>query len=116
MVCVIIKNMITDKNIEIAKQIITAEVEKAGYKVDRIVLFGSRAKGTFRKDSDYDFFIILKENISHKKESDLLLEIRRKMAKFKISNDTLIDSINELKENNNVGNIAYYALKYGVII
>ena len=105
-----------DKNIEIAKKIITEEVEKAGYNVVNIILFGSRARGDFREYSDYDFFVVLKEDIERRDESDLLLKIRRKLAKSRIRNDTLINSINELQESNNVGNIAYYALKYGVVV
>ena len=102
--------------INTAKRIITEEVEKAGYHVDKIILFGSRAKGNFREDSDYDFFVVLKQDISRKNESNLLLKIRRKLAQFKIDNDTLISSLSEIKENNNVGDITYYALKYGVAI
>ncbi len=37
---------------ERAKAIIPEEVERAGCKVKRILLFGSRATGTFRRDSD----------------------------------------------------------------
>ena len=107
---------IIDKNIEIAKKIIIEEVEKAGYNVVNIILFGSRARGDFREYSDYDFFVVLKEDIERRDESDLLLKIRRKLAKSRIRNDTLINSINELQESNNVGNIAYYALKYGVVV
>ncbi|MDA8053922.1 MAG: nucleotidyltransferase domain-containing protein [Deltaproteobacteria bacterium] len=105
-----------DKNTLIAKKIITEEVEHAGYKVDRIILFGSRARGDFKKDSDYDFLIVLKQNISHNDESALLLKIRRQMAKLKIDNDTLISSSDRLQEDNNVGNITYYALKHGVSV
>ena len=54
---------IADKNVDIAKKIITEEVEKAGYQVDRIILFGSRVRGDYKEDSDYDLFIILKQNI-----------------------------------------------------
>ncbi|MDA8053632.1 MAG: nucleotidyltransferase domain-containing protein [Deltaproteobacteria bacterium] len=105
-----------DKNIETAKKIITEEVEHAGYKVDRIILFGSRARGDYEKGSDYDFLIVLKQNISHNDESALLLKIRRQMAKLKIDNDTLISSSDRLQEDNNVGNITYYALKHGVSV
>ena len=39
--------------IEIAKKIITEEVEKTGYQVDRIILFGFRARGDYNEGSDY---------------------------------------------------------------
>ena len=46
---------ILDNNTLIAKKSITEEVEKAGYKVDRIILFGSRARGDYNMTSDRDF-------------------------------------------------------------
>ena len=35
-----------------AKKIITEKVEKYGYKVESVYLFGSRARGDFNEDSD----------------------------------------------------------------
>ena len=107
---------IIDKNINIAKKIITEEVKKAGYQVERIILFGSRAKGDYNENSDYDFFVVLEQGASHKDESNMLLKIRRKMAKLKIDNDIIISSSGEIKKDNNVGNITYYALKYGIAV
>ncbi len=37
------------------KRIIQEEVEGAGYRVRRLLLFGSRARGEARPDSDWDF-------------------------------------------------------------
>ena len=107
---------ILDKNIEIAKKIITSEVEKAGYQVDRIILFGSRAKGNFSKDSDYDFFVLTKQDMLHEDENYLLSKLDRLLAELKIDNDIILTSVNKLKKDNNVGNIAYYALKHGVAV
>jgi len=45
--------MITNKAIEIIRE----EIEERGMKVLKIILFGSRAKGTFREDSDWDILI-----------------------------------------------------------
>jgi predicted nucleotidyltransferase len=39
-----------------AKAIIDEVMEGAGYRVLRILLFGSRARGDARPDSDWDFF------------------------------------------------------------
>lgn len=99
-----------------AKQIITEEVEKAGYKVDRIILFGSRARGDFKENSDYDFFVMINQNISYRDRDNIITKIKRIMARLDIDSDIFITSSNEIKENNNVGNITYYALKYGLNI
>ncbi|MHB1680324.1 MAG: nucleotidyltransferase domain-containing protein [bacterium] len=103
-----------DNILNTAKRIITEEIEKAGYKVEDIYLFGSRARGDYKDDSDWDFFVIVDKDISAEDESRILLNCRRLMAKLNISNDIIISSKIELNENNNVGNITYYALKYGV--
>jgi len=42
------------------KHIILKELNEKGGSNARIILFGSRAKGDFKKGSDWDFLIILK--------------------------------------------------------
>jgi hypothetical protein len=41
-----------------AKRLISEVVAQADYKVQRILLFGSRARGEALPDSDWDFFVI----------------------------------------------------------
>ena len=46
----------TDKKVEsFAKRI------KNKFNIDKIIFFGSRAKGTHKKDSDYDFILVSKD-------------------------------------------------------
>lgn len=107
----------TNNILNTAKQIITEEIEKAGYKVETIYLFGSRARGDYQKDSDWDFFVAIDRDIIYKTKRNIIAQIQRQLAmKNKTSNDIIINSKNELKKNNNIGNITYYALKYGVSI
>lgn len=35
--------------------------ERLGFRVERVVLFGSRARGDFRDDSDYDVAVFLRD-------------------------------------------------------
>ncbi len=99
-----------------SKKIITEGIEKAGYKVEAIYLFGSRARGDYKEDSDWDFFVVINKDISFKDERHIIAKLQRIMAELNISNDIIVNSKNELNKNNNVGNITYYALKYGVMI
>ena len=46
-----------------------------GERIERVVLFGSRARGDARPDSDYDIAVFLKDFISFGKESGLVAEI-----------------------------------------
>ncbi len=106
-----------EKEVEIAKRVIIEEVERAGYKVLKIFLFGSRAKGTFNKESDWDFYVIVDEDIDFKRKWEIISKIKRRLAELKIPNDIIINSIEWVnKYQNDVGRITYYALKEGVEI
>ena len=53
--------MVMDKTLEKIRDVIVETVHP-----DKIILFGSRARGTNREDSDYDVFI-LKEGITNER-------------------------------------------------
>ena len=106
-----------DKDLILAKKIIKEEVEKAGFNVVKIILFGSRARGEYKKDSDYDFFVVIDSDIEYKKKWEIILNIKRKLAKKKIPNDIIIKSKREEElQKNDVGAITYYALRDGILI
>ncbi|MEG8946759.1 nucleotidyltransferase domain-containing protein [Rosettibacter firmus] len=46
-----------------------------GYTLDSIFLFGSRARGDFEKESDYDILIIIKDNIDIKQKREIWLKV-----------------------------------------
>jgi predicted nucleotidyltransferase len=97
---------------EKAIQIIKETIENRGIKVLKIILFGSRAKGTAREDSDWDFFVIIDKKLSFNEKWDIIDEIKIKLAKLKIPNDILLKSEDEVEESkDDVGRITYYVLK-----
>lgn len=100
---------------EIAVNIIKEELKKRGIKVVKILLFGSRARGDFKADSDWDFYIIVDREMSRKEKWDTILHIKRQLAKLKIPNDIIINSLTEMeKKQNDVGYLSYYAIREGV--
>ncbi len=61
-----------------------------GARIERVVLFGSRARGDARPDSDYDIAIFLRGLANRDREVDLLAELQdRVMA----DTDPFIDAI-----------------------
>ncbi len=81
---------------------------------DKIILFGSRAKGTAHKDSDYDLLVI-KSNIENKRE--LNKKLYRNMLGTNASVDIILETP-EMIENckDYVGFIYKFALNEGKIV
>ena len=81
---------------------------------DKIILFGSRAKGEEREDSDYDILVI-KSGIKNKRE------ISRKIYRNMLGTNASVDILVELPEiiekyKDSVGYIYKQILKEGKII
>lgn len=98
-----------------AIEIIREEIERRNVHIVEIFLFGSRARGDFDINSDWDFLVIVGDNLEREARWDIILSIKRRLAKLKIPNDILITSVDEVKDKaKDVGDIIYYALKEGI--
>lgn len=106
-----------ERTIKIAKKIITEEIEKAGFHVIKIMLFGSRAKGNYTEESDWDFLVILNRDITFRELKKLTGRIQLKLAELNLPNDLILRGINQFENSKKiVGNISYYAEKEGIVI
>jgi predicted nucleotidyltransferase len=108
-----------EKNREGIVQSAIKTIEEAigskGLKVKKIMLFGSRARGNPREDSDWDFFVIVDKKLGFNEKWDIIDEIKIKLAKLKIPNDIILKSEDEVEESkDDIGRITYYALKEGI--
>lgn len=105
------------KEIEIAKAIITTEIEKVGLKVIKIILFGSRARGDFNKDSDWDLLVIVDKDIEPYQKRRIIGEIYRALAKLENSYEIIITSQADFEKRKKViGYISYEANREGIVI
>jgi predicted nucleotidyltransferase len=106
-----------DRRAKLAKEVITAELEKAGFKVRKIILFGSRAREDWRDDSDWDFFVLIDREIDFPHKRKICTRIRRKLIKLDISADIILQSeaTANLREGN-VGYLTYYVTREGKIL
>lgn len=103
--------------IKVAKEIINKVLEKEDIKVSKIILFGSRAKGDYNKDSDFDILIIIDKELEFNKIKEIVGKIQLKLAEKKIPNDIILRSVKQFnKAKKVIGNISYYAEKEGIII
>ena len=102
-----------------SKKIIKATVEKIsrklGLKVEEVILFGSRARGNFREDSDWDVLVVLSESVPRKTELEAYKLIHRELLFKGIKADILFISKGDLeKVKEDKGFIYHYALREGV--
>ncbi|PKP60831.1 MAG: hypothetical protein CVT88_01755 [Candidatus Altiarchaeales archaeon HGW-Altiarchaeales-1] len=98
---------------------IKAEILKClnemGTNVKNILLFGSRATGKYDKYSDWDFLIVVKENMTLTRKREVAHKIRKRLAEFYMPCDVLVRSEKEVEERKNViGSIIKSVIKESV--
>jgi predicted nucleotidyltransferase len=101
-----------------AIQIIKEEIESRGLTALKIILFGSRARGDFKEDSDWDIFVIIKEDITFKQKREILSNIYKKLAKKgNKSFEIVLTSEGKFKSAREyVGTLSYEVDKEGILI
>ncbi len=82
-----------------------------------ILLFGSRARNDYTKDSDFDFLIITEKEFSIAEKREYKAKIRKMLAQQKIPADILIQSQKEIETKKKItGHIIKQVLKEGIKI
>ena len=93
------------------------EIIKSQIPDSRIVLFGSRARGDFNSQSDYDILLILPHQIDLKSKMKLSTKIKNVLLEYDILADVIVQSSDEVeKKKNFIGNVVREAMKEGVEI
>ncbi|PMP66018.1 MAG: nucleotidyltransferase domain-containing protein [Thermodesulfobacterium geofontis] len=102
---------------EIIKEVIERIFKSANVEIDKIILFGSRARGDYKKYSDWDLLIVTKEELSRKERQRLAYLIRKELAEHFIDGDVIIKSEKEVEKRKDiVGSIIKSAMKEGVTL
>lgn len=84
------------------------------FKPERVILFGSQARGAGTKYSDIDFLVVL-SSVSNNREA--AIQIRRALAKFPVAKDIIVTTPEEIKRRGSlVGSVLRSALKEGKVI
>ncbi len=99
------------------KQVITEEVERSGGRVKQVLLFGSRATGTSRPGSDWDFYVIIEPNLELRLREAIASRIRFRLAQENVFADVFVQSAEVVNQRKgDTGYMTYYVLKEGVPI
>jgi predicted nucleotidyltransferase len=75
-------------------------------KYSKILLFGSRARGDFREESDWDFLIVLKKTLDAKTKKELWFDVYKKLHEFYpfISFDIVLKDTESFEEEKTIAN------------
>jgi len=94
-----------------------AEIKKrllSKFDIEKIILFGSQARGTANKHSDVDLLLI--GDVKYDRYQ-MMTDILRSLGKMKYAFDVVILTADEFREHKDIpGTVARYAFKEGKII
>lgn len=83
--------------------------------VEQIYLFGSRAQGTARPDSDWDVYVLMKDDMTFADRRRLTTEIKRELARQRIPNDVILKSNKQFQASKSYpGHLAYTVAQEGI--
>ena len=103
-----------EDKLKFIKEVILNTAKKHNIEIDKIILFGSRARGNHREDSDWDILIVTEEKLDTRRKITFWYEIYKRID---LPVDIIIVSENTLKKfGKDVGFIYKYALEEGITI
>lgn len=105
-----------DDKLNKIREIIHEEVSKAGYSVSRILLFGSRARGDARPDSDWDLYVIIEGDPGFRVRNDIASNICWRLIREQgLVADVFVQAESTAQAHSeDTGRLTYYVLKEGV--
>jgi predicted nucleotidyltransferase len=92
------KQIQTDVNMDkkFIKELIMKSLEMFNISIFNIILFGSRVRNNFTEDSDWDFLIIINNDITRNEKKEISHQIRKDLAAYDLLCDVLIKSKKEV--------------------
>ncbi len=111
------KPAVDRETLKLIKQAVLEEAEKQGVKVERVILFGSRARGDYREDSDYDILVIVKGELDRTSRRKLARRIRlRLLEELNAPADIIITTTTKWKTyQDEIGHLYYDAKREGIL-
>ncbi len=106
-----------DEKLKEIKEQIIKSLDEMGISYESIILFGSRARGDYNEDSDYDILIVTKETFPFKEKIRISEAVRDYVVKLHIPSDVMIRSHNEIEYfRNKIGSVVGEAMQEGIIL
>lgn len=105
-----------ETDLALAHQLKELILQADGERVRKIILFGSRARGDARADSDFDLLVVLRDLRPEEKHGETLA-LYRALECVSVAVEPWVMSEDEFEETKGViGGLAYPASKEGVLL
>ena len=99
------------------KEQIMKSLDEMGISSESIILFGSRARGDYNEDSDYDILIVTEETFPFKEKIRISEAVRDWVVKLHIPSDIIIRSCEEINYfRDKIGSVIREALREGIVL
>jgi len=106
-----------EKSLSEIKAEILKCLKELGVEVEKIILFGSRARGDSSSSSDYDFLIITERTFSIEEKREIVAGIKEVLVNLYIPSDIIIKSEEEVEYfKDKIGSVVRQALKEGIAL
>jgi uncharacterized protein len=104
----------TNKTRKIAEELKKRLLASDGTRIQRVLLYGSRARGTATDESDFDLLVVEKDPVAKREEIERL---RQAVTDQHHLVDIWVMGEEEFEETKDViGGLAYPAHKYGLVL
>jgi predicted nucleotidyltransferase len=104
-------------DIKTIKEQIIKSLDEMGISIESIILFGSRARGDYNEDSDYDILIITKETFPIKEKMHIFNKVNDVLAKMLIPCDIIIKSHDEVDYfRDKINSVVRDAIQEGIVL
>jgi predicted nucleotidyltransferase len=113
---VMARESIDMKTLQLIKQVILEEAGKLGLEVEKVILFGSRARGEARPDSDYDILVVVKGRVDRRVRRELSARVSTRIVRLLlVPVDLIVTSSERWREYSDVvGTVEEVAASEGV--
>ena len=106
--------MSSENDRQIAKEIADKLRSHSTQEIRRVILYGSRAKGTATPESDYDLLVVEADPVAKRDE---MRRLRTAFRDFDLPVDVRVMGEEEFEETKGViGGLSYPAYKYGLVV
>jgi predicted nucleotidyltransferase len=99
------------------KEQIMKSLDEMGISFESIILFGSRARGDYNEDSDYDILIVTEETFPFKEKIRISEAVRDRVVKLHIPSDIIIRSHEEVDYfRDKINSVVGEAVQEGIVL